>query len=111
MKKELKPSGIGLELPVLQAAYKLGLDAQGSNIRKAVDHALGRSISPGAIYTVLDRLAAKGWVKSYMGESTDGRKGNRRKYFRVTGEGEAALDHARRTMVTLGWLVPKAVIS
>jgi PadR family transcriptional regulator PadR len=104
MKKEQKQSAIGLELPVLQAAMTLGKDADGGSIRKAVDAALLRSISPGAIYTVLDRLETKGWITSAMGEPTVKRQGNRRKYFEVTGSGVDALLHARRTMQALGWL-------
>ncbi len=49
----------------------------------------------GSLYTTMDRMEAKGYVKSLMGESTHERGGNRRKFYRVTGKGESALNDVR----------------
>jgi DNA-binding PadR family transcriptional regulator len=46
----------------------------------------------GALYTTLQRIEDKGFIKSRMGESIAPRGGNRRRYFSITGKGEKALD-------------------
>ena len=40
-------------------------DAYGASIRTAIEARTGRVVSPGAIYTALDRLERRGLVASY----------------------------------------------
>jgi DNA-binding PadR family transcriptional regulator len=51
----------------------------------------GRSISPGALYTVLDRLQEKGCVVGWIGDSTPERGGRRRKVYRLLPSGAKAV--------------------
>ena len=46
------------------------------------------TLLPGTLYTALDRLTAEGLVEPDREETVDGR---RRRYFRLTSEGHAAL--------------------
>lgn len=50
-----------------------------------------RIVSLGAVYTTLDRLEQKGYVKSWFGGATEERGGRSKRYFEITGSGERAL--------------------
>jgi PadR family transcriptional regulator PadR len=76
---------------VLLAILRLDNDAYGMEIREEIERCTGREISYGAVYTTLDRLAAKGYVTHELGEPTPERGGRARKYFRVGPTGVAAL--------------------
>jgi DNA-binding PadR family transcriptional regulator len=75
------------EYLLLTAAARLGDDAYGAAIRKEIEQAAGRSCSIGALYTTLDRLEAKGLVKTWMGNSTPQRGGRPKRMVRVTASG------------------------
>ena len=49
----------------------------------------GRNCSLGALYTTLDRLEAKGFLKTWMGEATPQRGGRAKRMVRVTPKGIA----------------------
>ena len=51
-----------LEQLLLLALLRLGDDAYGVPIRDEIEERTGRVISPGAIYTALDRLETRGLV-------------------------------------------------
>ena len=55
---------------LLFAVVHLGDDAYGTKIRSAIEAKAGRTVSPGAIYTALDRLETRGLVSSTLGEPT-----------------------------------------
>src|SRR2546428_9572061 len=63
------------EYLLLTAAARLGDDAYGAAIREAIEEATGRACSIGALYTTLDRLEAKGLVRTRMGDPTPQRGG------------------------------------
>ena len=50
-----------------------------------------RPVARGALYTGLDRLEAKGCLKSRMGEATEERGGKARRYYSVTAAGMKAI--------------------
>ena len=54
------------EYLMLTAAFRLGDDAYGVSIRQEIE-TTGQRCSMGALYTTLDRLEAKGLVKTWMG--------------------------------------------
>jgi DNA-binding PadR family transcriptional regulator len=81
---------------VLLAILRLGGDAYGASIRAEIEKCTRRGPSPGAMYTTLDRLEAKGMLKSRMGEPTAARGGRAKRYFTVTRSGEAAVARAQR---------------
>jgi DNA-binding PadR family transcriptional regulator len=48
-------------------------------------------VARGALYTGLDRLEAKGCLKSRMGDPSDERGGKARRYYTVTAAGMKAI--------------------
>lgn len=81
------------EYLLLTAAVRLGDDAYGAAIREEIESATGQKCSIGALYTTVDRLEAKGLLRTWMGEATPQRGGRAKRMVRVTSEGvQAAKD-------------------
>ena len=78
------------EYLILSAAAHLGEEAYGAAMREVIETTGGRTCSLGALYTTLDRLEAKGLVKTWMSAPTQQRGGRARRMVRVTGEGARA---------------------
>jgi len=83
------------ELPVLAAVARLRGNAYGVSVMDEVSKCEGREVAYGAVHVTLDRLKDKGFVTSKMGEPTAERGGRRKRFYEITGKGEAALSHAR----------------
>lgn len=79
---------------LLFALLRLGDDAYGRTIRGEILERTGREISPGAIYTALDRLEEHGLVRSHLAEGTPARGGRRKRHYHLEPAGEAALADA-----------------
>jgi DNA-binding PadR family transcriptional regulator len=75
------------EYLLLTAAARLGEDAYGAAIRQEIEDATRRRCSIGALYTTLDRLEAKGFIQTWMGEPTPQRGGRPKRMVRVTAKG------------------------
>lgn len=75
------------EYLLLSATARLGEDAYGAAIRQDIENATGRRCSLGALYTTLDRLEAKGLIKTWMGDATPQRGGRSKRMVRITPEG------------------------
>jgi PadR family transcriptional regulator len=75
------------EYLLLSAAARLGEGAYGAAIRREIEGATKLRCSIGALYTTLDRLEAKGLVRTWMGDPTPQRGGRPKRMVRVTGEG------------------------
>jgi PadR family transcriptional regulator, regulatory protein PadR len=75
------------EYLLLAAAARLGDAAYGAAISAEIDAATGSRCSAGALYTTLDRLEGKGFVKTWMGEATPERGGRAKRMVRVTAAG------------------------
>ncbi len=86
---------------VLLTLVRLGDAAYGMSVRASIHDLINRDISIGAIYTTLERLQNKGFVKSRMGEATATRGGRAKKYFAVTGSGRKALKGVRTNLEVL----------
>lgn len=81
------------EYLMLTAAARLGEMAYGAAIRQEIEQATGRRCSLGALYTTLDRLESKGFIKTSMGDPTPQRGGRPKRMVRVTAKGvQAASD-------------------
>ena len=80
-----------LEYIVLLALIRLGSNAYGMTVRREIENRTGRNISIGAVYATLDRLEAKGYASSLVGESTPERGGRAKRLFRIEADGEQAL--------------------
>src|SRR5579872_6940012 len=81
---------------VLLAILRLENEAYGVPIRQEIIDCTGRSPSPGALYTVLERLQAKGMVASQMGGATAERGGKPKRYYNVTAKGVASVTRSQR---------------
>jgi PadR family transcriptional regulator PadR len=97
------PSYLGeFELMVLLTIIHLGDDAYGVPLSRELAIRRGRDVSVGSVYAALDRLEAKGFVASYLGESTPERGGRAKRYFRVTQQGLRSA-HATRNVLSKLW--------
>jgi PadR family transcriptional regulator, regulatory protein PadR len=79
------------EYAVLLAILHLQEDAYAVPVRELIEQRTGRPVARGALYTGLDRLEAKGCLKSRMGEATDERGGKAKRYYTVTQAGLKAI--------------------
>ena len=78
------------EYLLLTAASRLGDEAYGASIREEIEEATKNRCSIGALYTTLDRLEAKGLVRTWMGDPTPQRGGRPKRMVRVTAKGSRA---------------------
>jgi PadR family transcriptional regulator, regulatory protein PadR len=78
------------EYLLITAAARLGDRAYGAAIREEIEGATGRKCSIGALYTTVERLEAKGFLKTWMGEATAQRGGRAKRMVRVTAKGVLA---------------------
>jgi DNA-binding PadR family transcriptional regulator len=90
---------------VLLALVRLRENAYGVTIRREIEERAGREVSYGALYTTLDRMEAKGYVSSRIGEPTQVRGGRAKKYFQIAAPGIEALNKTRQTIASMGGLV------
>ena len=92
------------EYLLITAAARLGEDAYGAAIRREVEEATGKRCSIGALYTTLDRMESKGFVKTWMGDATPERGGRAKRMVRVTTKGmqEAAGFYRAITRISEG---------
>jgi len=79
---------------ILFALLELEEEAYGASIGREIEKRTGREVSAGAIYTGLERLAARGLVSGEVGGPTPERGGRRRKYYRLEPEGAAQLSRS-----------------
>lgn len=79
------------ELQALQSIYRLGDNAYGLTILKALTEQCGREPSIGAVYAALERLEQKGLVESRLAEATPERGWRAKKYFTLTEVGKSAV--------------------
>jgi len=75
------------EYLLITAAAALGDEAYGAAVREHIAAATGRDCSIGALYTTIERLEAKGLLKTWMGEATPQRGGRSKRMIRVTPKG------------------------
>lgn len=80
---------------LLLAIVHLGDNAYGVTIRREIEDRTGRDVATGAIYTALDRLERKGFVRSAMSDPIAERGGRSRRNFRIRAAGAAALRESR----------------
>ena len=83
---ELSPLGV-LEEQILVAVVRTRGEAYGMNVRREIERVTGRELAIGAVYATLDRLEAKGFVRS----KRVGAEGPTRRLFELTASGARAL--------------------
>lgn len=97
------------EYLMLTAVARLGEQAYGLAIRQEIEDAIGRTCSLGALYTTLDRLEAKGLIKTWMGDPTPQRGGRPKRMVRLTSKGEQAASEFYRAVMRVSRGVTWAV--
>jgi DNA-binding PadR family transcriptional regulator len=96
------PTYLGeLEQIVLLAVMRLGDGAYATPILDEIESQAGRRIARGALYTALDRLEAKGCLRSKLGEPLPERGGRARRYFTVTPAALRSLRESRLALLRL----------
>ena len=85
----------------LLAIVHLGDQAYGVTIRQEIENRTERDIAIGALYTSLDRLEQKGYLRSKMSDPTPQRGGRSKRYFTLTAAGAAALRQSRERLVRM----------
>jgi PadR family transcriptional regulator PadR len=83
---------------VVLALLRLGDRAYGVTVRQEINLRIDRDVSIGAIYATLDRLEAKGYVKSHLGDPTPERGGRSKRFFQVTAKGITAVTRTHRAL-------------
>ncbi len=86
---------------VVLALLRLGDRAYGVTVRQEIEARTSREVSIGAIYATLDRLEAKGFVKSQLGDPTPERGGRSKRFFHVTAKGVAAVNRTHRALQSM----------
>jgi len=80
---------------ILLAVWRLQHNAYGATIRNHLTDITNEDWSIASVYAPLDRLAARGLLKSYKGPPTAARGGRSKRLYKLTAEGAAALNHVK----------------
>lgn len=96
---------------ILLAVWRLQENAYGAAIRNHLTDVTDEDWSIASVYNPLDRLARKGFVRTYMGDPTPERGGRSKRFFKLTAEGVAALNHARAVQDSMWQDLPQLGLS
>lgn len=83
---------------VMLAVMRLDDEAYGTSIRDELKSRAERDVSPGAIFTTLERLESRGLMTSRYGEPSAERGGRSKRFYRLTPDGRRTLGRAVRTV-------------
>ena len=86
------------EQVTLLAIARLKKDAYGVAIRQEIEKRSRRSVSIGSVYSSLDRMERKGFLRSTVGEPTPERGGRAKRFYELSPAGRSALLEARATL-------------
>lgn len=89
------------EQVVLLTVARLKDDAYGMAIRQDIADRTGRDVGIGSVYSALDRVEAKGFVSSTLGDPTPERGGRAKRFYRLERAGALALHRAREMFASL----------
>ena len=81
---------------VLLAIRHLKDAAYGVSIQRLLEQETNRHVSIGAVYAALDRLEAKGLVRSAMTAGEPVRGGRSRRAFVISARGQRAIEEVRQ---------------
>lgn len=90
-----------LELLILLALIRLEPEAYGVPIAREIEAKAKRSVALSSVYGALERLEARGLVKSELGEAAAERGGRAKRYFQVTAQGVRELRAIRGALTTM----------
>jgi DNA-binding PadR family transcriptional regulator len=83
---------------ILFALARRGGEAASVEIGIEIETGAGRVVSPGAVYTALERMEARGLIESWIGDATPARGGRRRREYRLLPAGARQLRESHDTM-------------
>jgi PadR family transcriptional regulator PadR len=86
---------------VLLAILRLGDAAYAPGILSELERQTGRPPSAGSVYVTLDRLEAKGLIKSRLTSHSAERGGRPRRYLALTARGVRELQHSRTSLLRM----------
>jgi DNA-binding PadR family transcriptional regulator len=90
------------ELLVLLALIRVGDEAYGVPIARAIEESSGRRVILASVYNTLERLEEKGLIRSTIGQPTAERGGRAKRYFSITTAGMREVRSAKKVL-TLLW--------
>lgn len=90
-----------LEHIVLAAILSLQAEAYGAGIINWIADTTGKRLKSGSLYVTLDRLEAKGYIRSRVAAPDTGRGGRPKRYVTVTRPGLKALKEAREAFLSV----------
>ena len=89
------------ELLVMLAVLRLDGAGYARTVREEIESRTGQKVSKGAAYVTLDRLVAKGYLTSWLGEPTAKRGGRAKRFFRVLPAGLDAVRTSHRALTSM----------
>ena len=89
------------EQTVMLAILQLGDRAYAPDIAQHLETSIDRAVTRGALYSCLNQLERKGYVRWRLDEPTAARGGHARRFYRVTAAGVRALRAAREGQLIL----------
>ena len=90
------------EQVVLLAVLRLGdAAAYAVPIRGEIARCTGRSVSRGSVYITLDRLEAKGYLRSWLADPTPERGGRAKRYYALKPRAVEALRESKQALQAL----------
>jgi PadR family transcriptional regulator, regulatory protein PadR len=95
---------------VLLTVAVLDDDAYGVTITQEIEEKTGRSVGFNTVHTTLQRLENKGFLSSKMGGATAERGGRRKRFFRLTVAGGAALKEVKTIRTRLWEALPPQIM-
>ena len=108
----MKGTNIGeLEELILLTIAGLSNEAYSVAIVDELENIIKRKAKLGVVHAVLNRLAKKGFIKSFLGEPTSERGGKRKRFYQLTISGKSALVTAKEQRDKLWDVIPKVVFN
>lgn len=95
------------ELTLLLAIWRLEGNAYGVTIKEQVAQMTKKACSYGTLYSSLDQLFRKGYVRKILGSPTPERGGRSKIFYQLSGEGKSAVQAARSLQRVLWKGVPE----
>ena len=89
------------EQTVMLAILQLGEDAYAPSIARHLERTIDRSVSRGALYSCLNQLERKGFLRWRMDSPTSERRGHSRRFYQVNAIGVRALRTAREDQLSM----------
>ena len=86
---------------VLLTAIRLGADAYGVSIARALTEQTGKEVSQAATYLTLKRLEEKGWLEAKDGVPSTIRGGRSKRTYQITEPGMVKVRESRATLLDM----------